>query len=91
MTRLLAAAAIVVLSGFTVSGAALALPAVQRSAVTHHVGATHGNRRRSWRRDSEVHAFAFPVSSPRDAASGLTSGKRTHKPYSVTAHAGRRH
>jgi hypothetical protein len=38
-----------------------------------------------------VHAFNFPVTSPRDASSGLSTGRRMHKPYAVTAHAGRHH
>jgi type VI secretion system secreted protein Hcp len=32
----------------------------------------------------ECHSFNYAVISPRDAASGLPSGKRTHKPIVVT-------
>lgn len=32
----------------------------------------------------ECHSFEFGVTSPRDAASGLPSGKRTHKPIVIT-------
>lgn len=32
----------------------------------------------------EVHGFSHEVVSPRDAASGLPSGKRQHKPVSIT-------
>lgn len=32
----------------------------------------------------EVYGFSHEVVSPRDAASGLPTGKRQHKPFSVT-------
>jgi type VI secretion system secreted protein Hcp len=32
----------------------------------------------------ECHSFNYAVISPRDAASGLPSGKRTHKPITIT-------
>jgi len=32
----------------------------------------------------ECHSFEYGIESPRDAASGLPSGKRTHKPIVIT-------
>jgi hypothetical protein len=86
VTKLLATATLALVTGF--GGDAFAVPAVQHSAVADHVAVGHGNRHRSWVRGAEVHAFNFPVESPRDASSGLPTGKRMHKPYAATAHAG---
>lgn len=34
--------------------------------------------------EAKVHSFALEIISPRDAASGLPTGKRMHKPFVIT-------
>ena len=89
MTKLLATAAVALATSFIVSSDAFALPAVQ-AAHGRRLEVTHGRRHQPWTHAS-VHAFNYQVESPRDASSGLPTGKRTHKPYTVTAHAGPGH
>jgi hypothetical protein len=89
--KLLTITAVAVVTGFIAGGDAFAVPAVQRSAVVSHVGAAHGGRRQSWGHGTSVHAFNYQVESPRDASSGLPTGKRMHKPYTVAAHNGPGH
>ena len=91
MTKLLATAAVAVATGFILGGDAFALPAVQRTAATSHAAVAHGSGHRSWGHGSSVHAFNYQVESPRDASSGLSTGKRMHKPYTVTGHTGPGH
>jgi type VI secretion system secreted protein Hcp len=48
-------------------------------------GKVNGSCTQAGREDSmEVHAFSHEVISPRDAASGLPTGKRQHKPVTIT-------
>ena len=92
MTKLLAAA-VALMTGFVASSDALALPAVQAAhgRQPSHVDVTHGRRHQPWARGAIVHGFNYQVESPRDASSGLPTGKRMHKPYTVTAHVGPGH
>ncbi len=86
MTRFCPIAVVALVTGFMTGGDAFALPAVQHAPGVSHVGVAHGGRRQSWRRGASVHAFNFQVVSPRDASSGLPTGKRIHKPYTVGGH-----
>lgn len=48
-------------------------------------GEIRGSVTQAGREDSiEVYGFSHEVMSPRDAASGLPTGKRQHKPFSIT-------
>ena len=85
MTKLLTTTAVVV-TGFIVGSAAFALPAVQHPAAVNHRGTAHGGQNHAWGRGASVHAFNYQVVSPRDASSGLPTGKRMHKPYTVAGH-----
>ena len=82
VTKLLAAA-FALATGFVVSRDALALPAVQQSPGVSHAGVAHGGRHPPRGRGASVHAFNFQVVGPRDASSGLPTGKRLHKPYAA--------
>jgi hypothetical protein len=92
VTKLPAAAAVALVTGLIVSGDAFALPAVQaahgrqHSPLVSHGEVGHGRRHQPWVGGAGAHAFNYQVVSPRDAASGLPTGKRMHKPYTVTAH-----
>lgn len=47
-------------------------------------GAIHGDVTIAGREDTiEVHAFSHQIIAPRDAASGLPTGKRQHKPMTI--------
>ena len=85
MTKLLAAA-VALVTGLIVSRDAAALPAVQQRAGVSHAEAATGRRHAPLAHGASVHAFNFEVVSPRDASSGLPTGKRMHKPYTVAGH-----
>jgi hypothetical protein len=79
VTTLPATAALALIIAIVGGAAALALPAVQsrhpeHAAPTGHPLVVHGVGGHA-----SVHSYRSVV-SPRDASSGLASGKRTHKP-----------
>jgi hypothetical protein len=86
MSKLVAAVGLAVMAA-SVAGQALALnpqplPPRQIPVTSRHQLETHN------RHGAIVHGFNYQVVSPRDAASGLPTGKRMHKPYTVTARVG---
>ena len=79
MTKLFASLALALMAA-SVAGQSLALsrkPVTPRKIVVAH----HHSARRGFSRGGMVHAFNYPVTSPRDVSTGHTSGRRMHKPF----------